>query len=115
MLGIGKNGHIGFNEPDLYFEATTHRVKLDDDTILANSRFFAGIDAVPSYAISMGIKTIMKAKKILLLVSGFEKAEAIYNSLKGRITPDVPASVLQLHQDVVVLVDEAANRILRAE
>jgi len=115
ILGIGKNGHIGFNEPELYFEATTHKVKLDEDTISANSRFFNSIDDVPRYAISMGIKTIMKAKKILLLASGDEKAEATYSALKGKITPDVPASILQLHQDVIVLVDEAANKILGAE
>lgn len=112
VLGIGKNGHIGFNEPDLYFEATTHRVKLDEDTISANSRFFNSIDDVPRYAISMGIKTIMKAKKVLLLANGGEKAEAVYNAIKGRITPDVPASILQLHQNVVVLLDESANKIL---
>lgn len=114
ILGIGKNGHIGFNEPDLYFEATTHRVKLDEDTIQANSRFFADIDAVPSYAISMGIKTIMKAKKILLLANGGEKAEALYKAINGPITPDVPASILQVHQNVDIIVDEAANHILKA-
>lgn len=113
ILGIGKNGHIGFNEPNLYFEAATHRVKLDEDTIAANSRFFPNIDEVPRYAVSMGIKTIMKAKKIMLLVSGKEKAEALYKAICGPITPDVPASILQVHQDVVIVADEAAYSMLR--
>lgn len=113
VLGIGKNGHIGFNEPDSYFEAATHRVKLDEGTIQANSRFFADIDDVPHYAISMGIKTIMKAKKILMLANGREKAEAIYKAVNGPITPNVPASILQVHQNVEIIIDEAANQILR--
>jgi len=113
VLGIGRNGHIGFNEPNLYFEAVTHRVKLDEDTISANSRLFPSIDDVPRYAISMGVRTIMKAKKILLLASGVEKAEAVYRAVKGRITPGVPASILQIHQDVLILIDEAANQILK--
>lgn len=108
LLGIGRNGHIGFNEPDLKFEAATHLVKLDQDTIEANSRFFASIEEVPKEAISMGIKTIMHAKKILLLASGKEKADTVYEMVFGDIHPELPASVLQIHPDVTVIVDEAA-------
>jgi len=108
LLGIGRNGHIGFNEPDVKFEAQTHLVTLDEDTIEANSRFFASMEEVPRKAISMGIKTIMHSRKILLLASGEEKAETIKNMINGKITPELPASVLQLHPDVVVLLDEKA-------
>ncbi|KPU27374.1 glucosamine-6-phosphate deaminase [Caloranaerobacter sp. TR13] len=112
VLGIGRNGHIGFNEPDLKFEAKTHLVELDEDTIKANSRFFNSIQEVPTKAISMGIKTIMHARKILLLASGKEKAEAIYKAVKGKIIPEVPASVLQLHPDVIVIADKEAASLL---
>ena len=114
VLGIGSNGHIGFNEPDIKFEATTHPVKLDEETIAANSRFFATIDEVPRYAISMGIKTIMHAKKVLLLANGPAKAEAIYRTLYEGITPETPASILQLHQDVTIIAEEKAARLLPA-
>lgn len=113
VLGIGTNAHIGFNEPDIKFEATTHKVKLDEETIQANARFFSSIEEVPRFAISMGMKTIMHAKKVLLLASGENKADAIYNTLYGGITPEVPASILQLHQDVIVLLDEAAASKIR--
>jgi glucosamine-6-phosphate deaminase len=113
VLGIGNNGHIGFNEPDIKFEATTHKVKLDDETIQANARFFTTIEEVPRFAISMGIKTIMHAKKVLLLVSGANKAEVISNALFGGITPELPASILQLHQDVTVIVEESAAHLLK--
>lgn len=113
VLGIGVNGHIGFNEPDIKFEATTHKVKLDDETINANARFFENIEDVPRYAISMGIKTIMHAKKVLLLASGANKAEVIYKAIYGGITPTIPASILQLHQDVTVIVDEDAGSMLK--
>lgn len=113
VLGIGVNAHIGFNEPDIKFEATTHKVKLDEETILANARFFDTIKEVPQFAISMGIKTIMHAKKVLLLANGENKAEAIYKALFEGIRPEVPASILQLHQDVTVIVEEkAAKEIL---
>ena len=112
VLGIGKNAHIGFNEPDIKFEATTHKVKLDEETIKANSRFFENEEDVPKYAISMGIKTIMLAKKIILLASGKNKAEAIYKAVYGSVRPDAPASILQLHQDVVVIVDKDAASLL---
>jgi glucosamine-6-phosphate deaminase len=112
LLGIGRNGHIGFNEPDVKFEAQTHLVTLDDDTIEANSRFFTAMEDVPRRAISMGIKTIMHSRKIILLANGEEKAETINNMINGKITPELPASVLQLHPDVVVLLDEkAASRL----
>lgn len=112
VLGIGRNGHIGFNEPDLKFEALTHIVKLDEQTIKDNSRFFDTIEDVPTKAISMGIKTIMRARKIILLANGKEKADAIYGAIYGKITPELPASVLQLHPDVVFIVDnEAASRL----
>lgn len=114
VLGIGINGHIGFNEPDIKFEATTHKVELDDETISANARFFKNIEEVPRFAISMGIKTIMHARKVLLLASGENKAEVIYKALYEGITPTIPASILQLHQDVTVLVDEAAGSLLEA-
>ena len=112
VLGIGKNGHIGFNEPDLKFEATTHMVKLDEETIAANARFFKSAAEVPRFALSMGIKNIMYARKIVLLASGEEKAEAIYRTVYGKITPVTPASILQLHQDVTVIVEEGAAGLL---
>ena len=115
VLGIGNNGHIGFNEPDIKFEATTHKVKLDDETINSNARFFQTIEEVPKFAISMGIKTIMHAKKIILLASGENKAEVIYRALFEGITPEVPASILQLHQDVTVIVEENAARLLKSK
>jgi glucosamine-6-phosphate deaminase len=112
LLGIGRNGHIGFNEPDIKFEATTHLVNLDEDTINSNSRFFNNIDEVPKQAISMGIKTIMHSKKIVLLACGEEKAQIVYDTVYGKITPELPASVLQLHPDVIVIVDEQAAKYL---
>ncbi|WP_303104708.1 glucosamine-6-phosphate deaminase [uncultured Mitsuokella sp.] len=113
ILGIGRNAHIGFNEPDIKFEATTHKVKLDDETIEANSRFFENESEVPRYAISMGIKTIMLAKKVVLLASGSNKAEAVYNAVYGSISPSAPASILQLHRDVTVIVDKEAGALLQ--
>lgn len=108
VLGIGNNAHIGFNEPDIKFEATTHRVQLDDETIAANARFFKTPDEVPRFAVSMGIKTIMHAKKVMLLANGANKAEAIKKTVHGAVRPDAPASILQLHQDVTLILDEAA-------
>lgn len=108
LLGIGRNGHIGFNEPDLKFESSTHVVQLDDDTRDANARFFNNMKDVPEVAISMGIKTIMHSKKILLLASGAEKAGIVYEMIYGDIGPNLPASVLQLHPDVTVIIDEDA-------
>jgi glucosamine-6-phosphate deaminase len=113
LLGIGRNGHIGFNEPDVKFEAVTHLVTLDQDTIEANARFFDDPQDVPHKAISMGIKTIMHSKKIILLASGSEKAKTIHAMIHGNITPELPASILQLHPDATVILDEAAAELLR--
>ncbi len=108
LLGIGRNGHIGFNEPSSSFDKETHCIELTEDTINANSRFFDDISQVPRYAYSMGIKTIMYAKSILLVASGESKAEALYKALYGPITPEVPGSILQLHDNVYVVADKAA-------
>lgn len=112
ILGIGNNGHIGFNEPGDYFPVTTHHVELDESTIQANARFFANVNEVPRHAITMGIKTIMRAKKIILLASGVGKAEILGDAFFGKITPKNPASVLQLHPDVTIITDKDAGRYL---
>ncbi len=112
LLGVGHNGHIGFNEPNMAFEKETHCVKLADKTIEANSRFFDSIDEVPTHAYTMGIKSIMQAKKILLLASGESKAEILYDVLFGPILPAVPASILQLHNDLTVIADDAALSLI---
>lgn len=106
LLGIGRNGHIGFNEPSDAFVEACHCVNLAASTIEANKRFFEKAEDVPRQAYTMGIGTIMSAKKILLLVSGKEKSEALKQALTGPITPALPASVLRLHQDVTVIADE---------
>lgn len=108
ILGIGGNGHIGFNEPGTPFESCTQVVKLAEETVEANARFFPNKEDVPRYAISMGIKSIMRARRIILLASGSGKHQAINRSLYGPVTTDVPASVLQLHPDVTYIVDEEA-------
>ena len=108
LLGIGHNGHIGFNEPEEAFETDVHCVDLTKSTIEANKRFFASADEVPKQAYTMGIKTIMQAKKILIVASGEDKAEIVHDAFFGPITPKVPASVLQLHNDVPLVADEAA-------
>ena len=113
LLGIGGNGHIGFNEPGDAFEKETHCVDLTESTIKANARFFESMDEVPKQAYTMGIKNIMAAKKILLMATGTSKAEALYNSLYGPITPNVPASILQLHPDLTVVADEDALSLIR--
>ena len=113
LLGIGGNGHIGFNEPGEAFEKETHCVDLTESTIKANARFFESMDEVPKQAYTMGIKNIMAAKKILLVATGSAKADALYKSLYGPITPNVPASILQLHQDVTVVADEDALRLIK--
>lgn len=114
VLGIGSNGHIGFNEPSDVFEPLTHRVQLNESTLLDNARFFESIDKVPTEAITMGIGTIMSAKKILLLASGTEKASIIKEMLTGKINPYIPASILQLHPAVTIIVDEPAAHELLA-
>lgn len=113
LLGIGGNGHIAFNEPCDHFPAETHVVTLTEETREANSRFFASIDDVPTHAYTMGIGSIMSAKKILLLANGEAKAQALYDTIYGPITPQVPASVLQLHPDVTIIADEAAMTVIR--
>lgn len=108
LLGLGHNGHIGFNEPGEEFVAQTHCVDLTESTIKANQRFFASIDEVPKQAYTMGIQTIMQAKKVLVVVSGADKAAIVKEAFFGKITPKVQASVLQLHRDVILVADEAA-------
>lgn len=108
LLGLGHNGHIGFNEPGMAFEAETHCVDLTESTMKANQRFFASMEDVPRQAYTMGIKTIMQAKKILIVVSGSDKAAIVKEAFFGPITPKVQASVLQLHNDVTLVADEAA-------
>lgn len=112
LLGIGHNGHIGFNEPDKQFERVTHCVELTQSTIEANKRFFASEEDVPRQAYTMGIGTIMQADKILMVASGQDKAEIIKKAFFGPITPKVPASVLQLHKNVILVGDEAALSML---
>lgn len=112
ILGIGSNGHIGFNEPGTSFETTTHIVELKEKTRLDNQRFFNSIDEVPTHAITMGIKSIMKSKKIILLATGKNKADAIKKMVEGSVSEDVPASILQKHQDVVVIIDEDAASLI---
>ena len=115
LLGLGRNGHIGFNEPDDHFTKETHVVDLTDSTIDANARFFATRDDVPRQALTMGVGCIMAARRVLLIASGADKADALYNAVCGPISPDCPASILQLHSDVVVVGDEAAlHRIVEA-
>ena len=107
LLGLGHNGHIGFNEPGAAFEKETHCVNLTERTIEANKRFFASADDVPKQAFTMGIKTIMQAKKILVIASGEDKAEILKEAFFGPVTPAVPASILQLHNNVIVVGDQA--------
>lgn len=106
LLGIGHDGHIGFNEPDKYFVKSTHIVDLHESTIKANSRFFSKIDEVPKRAITMGMVSIMQAKKILLIASGSEKRDILEKAFYGPITPEIPASILQLHPDIMVIFSE---------
>lgn len=108
LLGLGHNGHIGFNEPGEAFEKETHCVDLTESTIEANKRFFASADDVPKQAYTMGIKTIMQAKKILIVVNGENKADIVGRAFFGPVTPEVPASILQLHNDVTLVGDEEA-------
>lgn len=108
LLGIGNNGHIGFNEPDSSFTKATHVVDLTESTITANARFFESANEVPRQALTMGIGCIMAARRVLLVANGAGKAEALYNTVCGPITPECPASILQLHSDVVIVADEAA-------
>ena len=112
VLGMGHNGHIGFNEPEEAFELETHVVDLTDNTIDANARFFASRDEVPRQAITMGIKSIMQARHILVVVSGKDKAEIVKRAFFRPVTPKVPASILQMHPHVSLVADEAALSLL---
>lgn len=115
VLGIGNNAHIGFNEPTVNFEKGTHLVELEESTIEANSRFFDNIEDVPKKAITMGVGSIFKSKKILLIATGENKAEAIYNTVYGKVVPEVPASILQFHSDIVLILDKEAAKLLKEE
>ena len=108
LLGIGRNGHIAFNEPADHLPAMTHTVDLTESTIEANKRFFDKAEDVPRQAISMGIGSIMHARAILLIATGADKADAVYSMVHGEVSPQCPASVLQLHPNAVILLDEAA-------
>jgi glucosamine-6-phosphate deaminase len=113
VLGIGGNGHIGFNEPGTPFDQETFVVKLTDKTREDNKRFFNSLEEVPTHAMTMGIKNIMKSKKILMLISGKSKVDAAYNLLKGPVTEQFPASILQKHPDATVIIDEEAYAKLK--
>ena len=115
LLGIGHNGHIGFNEPGDSFDKQVHCVNLTESTIEANKRFFASAGEVPRQAYTMGIGNILQAKKILIVANGEGKAEIVKKAFFGPVTPQVPASILQLHQDVVLVADEAAlSKVIEA-
>lgn len=113
LLGLGSNGHIAFNEPNTPFDSTTHIVDLTESTIKDNARLFNDESEVPRQAFTMGIKNIMDAKKILVLASGENKAQAVFATVKGEITEKVPASILQTHPDCIVIVDEAAAKLIK--
>ena len=112
LLGLGSNGHIAFNEPDTPFGTGTHVVKLTQSTIKDNSRLFESIEDVPTSAFTMGPKNIMRAKKVLILASGANKAQAVYNMVKGEVSEKCPASILQLHPDCTLVVDGEAAALL---
>lgn len=114
ILGIGTNGHIGFNEPGTSFDSTVHIVDLEQSTIQANARFFEKIEDVPTQAISMGIRNILDAKSIILFAYGASKAQAIAGTVRGQVTETVPASALQGHEDVVIIADKEALSLLEA-
>ena len=113
LLGLGRNGHIGFNEPGDSFVEPTHCVDFKESTIEANKRFFESADDVPKQAYSMGIGTIMRAKKILVVVSGEDKAQALKDTICGPISPKVPGTILRLHPDVTIVADEAAMSLMK--
>ena len=113
VLGIGSNGHIAFNEPGTPFGSVTHIVDLTENTIKDNARFFSSIDDVPRQAFTMGLKNIMNAKQILILANGKNKAKAVYGLVKGEVTTEVPASILQLHPNCVLVCDEDAGSLIK--
>jgi len=112
VLGIGSNGHIGFNEPGTSFSSTTHVVGLKEETRKDNARFFSSLDEVPRYAVSMGITEIMSAKKIVLIATGNKKALAVKEMIHGKIREEVPCTILQKHPEVILILDEDAARLL---
>ena len=112
LLGLGENGHIAFNEPNTPFDSTTHVVNLTESTIKANSRLFKDITEVPKQAYTMGLSGIMRAKKVLILASGENKAEAVYKTIKGVVSEAIPASILQNHNDCTLIIDKAAAKLL---
>lgn len=112
LLGIGNNGHIGFNEPNTPFGSITHVVELTQNTREVNARFFGSIDEVPTHAVTMGIKTVMNARSIILIALGKAKAPIMRETIMGEVTPKVPASVLQLHPNVEIYMDEDAASLL---
>lgn len=112
LLGLGSNGHIAFNEPYTPFGAGTHVVRLEESTIKDNSRLFERMEDVPTYAFTMGPKNIMRAKKILILASGANKAQAVYSMVNGEVSEKCPASILQLHPDCTLIADKEAAALL---
>ena len=108
LLGLGHDGHIGFNEPCDHFPVRTHEVALTESTRRANARFFAGEDEVPTAAYTMGVGTVMAARRVLMIVTGADKADILHRAFCGPVTPWVPASILQFHPDVTLICDEAA-------
>jgi glucosamine-6-phosphate deaminase len=113
LLGIGENGHIGFNEPGTSFQSRTHIVELTECTRVANARYFDGLATVPTHAITMGIATIMKSKQILLLASGAKKAQVVATLMDGKIDKNVPASVLKMHPNVTIIADAEALSLVK--
>lgn len=114
LLGLGHNGHIGFNEPDESFAKGTHKVELSRSTIEANKRFFSRADEVPGFAYTMGIRDIMQAKRVVMVVSGVDKAEIVKTAFFGPVTPRVPASILQFHRDFTLVADKEALSLVSA-
>ena len=112
LLGIGHDGHIGFNEPCDHFPVMTHEVQLTDMTREANKRFFSSIDEVPTAAVTMGVGTVMAARKIVMVITGADKADILYKVFFGPVTPEVPASILQMHPDCILVADEEALSLL---
>ena len=113
ILGIGSDGHIAFNEPGTSFDSLTHETELTEQTIKDNSRLFNDISEVPTRAVTMGLKSIMNAKKIVLIATGKNKAKAVYGLLKGQMTEEMPCSILQKHNDVTIYVDEEAYSLCK--
>lgn len=113
ILGLGSNGHIGFNEPGTPFDGRTHVVQLTESTVRDNSRLFERVEDVPKKAVTMGIADIMQSKTILLMASGKNKAQAVYDTVKGKVTENCPASILQKHPDVIMIIDKDAASLLK--